>query len=82
MNNRLTKANESQQYDKFREAARELGCDESEERFDAALGKIVAFKPDEKREARAVAHASDCAVHNGPAFDAGPCDCGAVKGGL
>jgi len=69
------------QIDGFRSAARELGCDESEERFDAALGKIVAFKPDEKREARAVAHASDCAVHNGPAFDAGPCDCGAVKGG-
>lgn len=35
---------------KFKEAARELGCDESEERFDAALGKIVKHKPppDEK----------------------------------
>lgn len=25
--------------------ARELGCDESEERFDAALGKLVKHKP-------------------------------------
>lgn len=33
------------QADRFREAARELGCDESEERFDAALGKIVKHKP-------------------------------------
>jgi hypothetical protein len=24
-------------------------------------------------------HASDCAVHNEPAFPAGPCDCGAEK---
>lgn len=29
-------------------------------------------------------HASDCAVHNAPAFEPGPCDCGAstVQGGL
>lgn len=33
------------QSDKFRSAARDLGCDESEERFDAALGKIVKHKP-------------------------------------
>lgn len=26
------------------------------------------------------AHASDCAVHNMPAFDPGDCDCGAVDG--
>lgn len=24
-------------------------------------------------------HASDCAVHNEPAYPAGPCDCGAKK---
>lgn len=33
------------QRDKFLSTARELGCDESEERFDAALGKIVKHKP-------------------------------------
>lgn len=30
-------------------------------------------------------HASDCALHNGPAYEPGPCDCGAttpVHGGL
>ena len=26
-------------------------------------------------------HASDCAVHNGPALKAGPCDCGATARG-
>ena len=35
----------NQQPDKFKAAARELGCDESEEHFDAALGKIVKHKP-------------------------------------
>lgn len=25
-----------------------------------------------------IAHASDCAVHNEPAYPAGPCDCGAT----
>ena len=24
-------------------------------------------------------HVSECAVHNGPAYEAGPCDCGAIK---
>ena len=24
-------------------------------------------------------HASDCALHNPPAYPAGPCDCGAIK---
>lgn len=33
------------QRDKFMSTARELGCDESEERFDAALGKLVKHKP-------------------------------------
>jgi hypothetical protein len=26
-----------------------------------------------------VAHASDCAVHNAPAYEPGPCDCGAAR---
>jgi hypothetical protein len=33
------------QRDKFLTTARELGCDESDERFDAALGKLVKHKP-------------------------------------
>ncbi|MFL1875701.1 hypothetical protein ACIKT0_10960 [Hansschlegelia beijingensis] len=33
------------QLDKFRELARELGCDQSEERFDEALRKIGKAKP-------------------------------------
>lgn len=38
------------QIQQFREAARKLGADESEERFDAALGKIGRHKPLPKSE--------------------------------
>ena len=37
----------------FEEAARALECDESEERFDAALKKIATHKPPKDREAGA-----------------------------
>ena len=40
----------SEQVDKFEEAARALECDESEERFDAALGKIARHKPHKDSE--------------------------------
>jgi hypothetical protein len=33
------------QSERFKQAARELGCDESEERFEAALRKVVKHKP-------------------------------------
>ena len=29
-------------------------------------------------KSRPAGHASDCAVHNRPAYEAGPCDCGAA----
>lgn len=67
---------ENAQRDKFVRAACEAGCDEDESAFEAKLGKIAKAKP--KHEATVV-HASDCARHNGPAYEAGPCDCGAVK---
>jgi hypothetical protein len=35
----------SRQIDEFRKAARELGCDESEERFQAALKVVARRKP-------------------------------------
>ena len=42
---------QNSQIDGFKEAARALECDESEERFDAALKKIAAHKsPDKKSE--------------------------------
>jgi len=31
---------------KFKEAARELGCDEDEERFDATVKKVAKAKPE------------------------------------
>ena len=34
----------------FVDAARALECDESEERFDAALKKVAAHKPSKERE--------------------------------
>jgi hypothetical protein len=36
---------QNSQTENFKEAARALGCDESEERFDAALKKVAAHKP-------------------------------------
>jgi hypothetical protein len=60
------------QISKFKEVARELGCDPSEKAFNAALGKIAQHKP-------AIEHWSDCTVNNGPALKAGPCDCGGIK---
>lgn len=57
------------QYQKFKQAARKLKTDESEENFDRVLKKVVT----------AVRHASDCAVNSAPAYPPGPCDCGVIK---
>ena len=43
------KADEKSRRRSFIEAARSLECDESEERFDAALKKIAAHKPADKK---------------------------------
>jgi|HubBroStandDraft_1064217.scaffolds.fasta_scaffold467318_2 hypothetical protein len=40
------------QISRFKEAARALGCDESEERFDAALKKVAVHKPPKDRKDR------------------------------
>jgi hypothetical protein len=37
--------NKGKQVDKFIETARALGCDESEEAFDAKLKKLMTVKP-------------------------------------
>ena len=47
----------TEQGKKFTDAARSLECDESEERFDAALRKIAAHKP--PKDSEAVAPKSD-----------------------
>jgi hypothetical protein len=48
-----TKVKSQSQRERFEEAARSLECDESEERFDAALRTIAAHKPPkEKRESQ------------------------------
>ena len=39
------KTKDHEQYAKFREAARELGADEDEARFDAALKKVASAQP-------------------------------------
>ena len=41
----MTEESKRSQIDRFREAARELGCDESEERFKDALRKIAKAPP-------------------------------------
>lgn len=57
------------QVDKFKLAAKEAGADMSEAEFKNSLKKVAQSK---------TAHASDCALHNAPALEAGPCDCGAT----
>ena len=42
----------STQATKFKEAARKLGCDESEERFNEALKKVARHKPVKPEEKR------------------------------
>ena len=37
------------QLDRFKEAARELGTDDDEERFNEKLRKLVKQKPDDKK---------------------------------
>jgi hypothetical protein len=41
---------EKKQSAKFVEAARALGCDEDEEKFNAALGKVARHKPSPKSD--------------------------------
>lgn len=70
--------NEKPQHERFKDAARELGADETGEKLERAFGKIV---PPKKTQSKArVQHASDCAVHNAPAIAPEPCDCGAEAG--
>lgn len=57
------------QIDKFRAAAKDAGADMSEAEFKLSLKKVAQSK---------TAHASDCALHNAPAMEAGLCDCGAT----
>jgi len=40
----MVKRSEKSQIDKFRDKAREIGCDDDEKKFKAALGKIVRPK--------------------------------------
>lgn len=63
-------ATERSQAEKFIEAARELGCDESEEAFAGIVQRVAGH--------RHVQHASDCAVCDAPAYEAGACTCGAA----
>jgi hypothetical protein len=48
----LTEAmsDERKQVDKFKDAARELDCDDDPERFRERIGKLVKHKPVEKPE--------------------------------
>jgi hypothetical protein len=50
MVDRKIKSAQASQRQDFVDAARSLGCDESEERFDAALKKVAAHKPSKERE--------------------------------
>jgi hypothetical protein len=72
-----TSKKSSDQIAKFKEAARALETDEDEDKFNSTLKTIAQASG----EARAVVHASDCALHDAPAYEAGSCTCGALKAG-
>lgn len=65
------------QHRRFVDAARDVGASEDADDFDRALSKLAKAPPPKSVQKRKVQHASDCAVNNGPAYEAGPCDCGA-----
>ncbi len=48
-------ASAQSQSERFKQAARELGCDESEVRFDAALKAIAKHKPPAAKDRKAKA---------------------------
>lgn len=57
---------------RFKQAAKDVGADESEAAFETKLKRIASVpKP--------VIHASDCSKHDAPAFEPGLCTCGATK---
>lgn len=60
------------QIDRFKEAAKKIEADESDDALDKVMKKLDLKKPE-------VTHLSDCAMHNAPALKPGPCTCGAVK---
>lgn len=64
------------QLDRFRDAARELGADESPDALDRVMGRLDLTK----KPAEDLVHLSDCALHNAPARLPGECDCGFTAG--
>lgn len=68
------------QSDKFIDAAREVDASEDADQFKDRLRTLVKAPPPKSVQARKPTdHDSDCAIHNGPALEAGPCDCGMSK---
>jgi hypothetical protein len=47
------KKTDKDQFKRFIETARKLGCDEDKERFEKSLGKIAAYKPPKKPSKKA-----------------------------
>ena len=58
------------QAERFKETARDLGADESDDNLDRIMGSLDLKKKSEAQQA------SDCAIHDAPARPAGECDCG------
>jgi len=69
------------------QAKRQMAADKfiaaEERKVGERYGYVPKLHPSEWMNAQpaqeSVQHWSDCAVHNGPAYPAGPCDCGATE---
>jgi len=68
-----TRKNQRQK-NRFVEKARELGADESSEAFERLFSEVVPPRYPKSE------HASDCAIHNAPAYEPGRCDCHLARG--
>jgi hypothetical protein len=71
--------NGQSQKQRFIDAAREAGASEDPLEFERALRGVAKAPPPASVQRRKIVHDSDCAVNNGPAYKAGPCDCGAEE---
>ena len=51
----MKKPQEQSESERFKQAARELGCDESEERFDEVIKKVAKHRPANSQQSKPAA---------------------------
>lgn len=75
----MTSSKSNEQSKRFIEAARQIGADDDSAAFRERLKMLVKAPQPKDAQKRKSEHDSDCSAHNGPAYQAGPCDCSLSK---